>query len=90
MPRANKNCLAGMRCPACRSLGPFHIVATAFFEVSDAGTESHNGVEWDADAVCSCDACHERGTVRSFTVGTSAYRRRYVASRAEALRVKTR
>lgn len=81
MPRANNNVLAGMRCPACSGLGPFYIVATAFFEVSDEGTLDYRDVEWEDTAVCSCSACHERGTVRSFTVGSSAYRRRYVESR---------
>ena len=36
--RENTNCLEGMRCPVCGSLGPYMIDGTATFEVSDEGS----------------------------------------------------
>jgi len=62
----NVNCLAGMRCPHCGSLGPFHIVARATFTVFDDGTDGHGSVEWDDDSFCSCGECGTDGEVGDF------------------------
>lgn len=68
-PEANNNCLDGMKCPnvpACGSLGPFRIVATATFLVTDEGTDEFTGAEWDDDDLCSCVMCGDTGTVVDF------------------------
>ncbi len=63
----NVNCLAGMKCPKCGSLGPFRIITTCLATVSDDGIEETEEHEWDANAWCECKHCHECGTVGSFT-----------------------
>lgn len=57
----NSNCLAGCRCPKCGSEGPFQVVATSVFLVSDAGTEDHRDVEYDADSPAYCSVCDWAG-----------------------------
>ena len=62
----NTNCLAGMECPKCGSLGPFKISATSVFEMHDDGSEAHGDVEFDDQAHCSCKACGYSTVVRGF------------------------
>lgn len=63
----NDNCLAGMRCPACGSEGPFYIECIAVFLVFDSGTDDHySGVDWSNDSHCDCDECSHHGTVEDF------------------------
>ena len=64
----NENCLDGMRCPACQSPGPFWIVASSFFLISDDGVEDHESVEWDAASLCRCHSCDFMATVSVFTI----------------------
>ena len=74
MSKANTNCLAGLRCPACGSREPFTIEATSSFLVFDTGTDEFTGVEWDDGAACGCVVCSYRGKVANFRVGSAAYR----------------
>ena len=54
----NNNCLDGMRCPKCRSMGPYKIVATALFELFDEGSEGVQGdITWDAGAYGNVWGC---------------------------------
>jgi hypothetical protein len=62
----NQNCLKGMRCPQCRSLGPFGIVGTALFEVHDDGSDEFADLEWSDLASCRCRECNHHGQVRDF------------------------
>lgn len=64
----NKNCLAGMRCPECRSMQPFAIQVTAWCEcVTDEGTDGDfTSVEWSDDAMCKCIECGHIATVADF------------------------
>lgn len=62
----NENCLDGMRCPDCGSLGAFSIAGRAFFEVSDDGTEDYSDVAWDNTSYCECTDCHFEGVVADF------------------------
>ena len=64
----NINALEGIECPNCESGGPFRIVATATFFVTDNGTDEFAGVEWDDDALCSCVMCGDTGTVDDFKI----------------------
>lgn len=74
MSKANTNCLAGLRCPACGSREPFTIEATSTFLVYDAGTEEHADVEWKDSSFCRCRVCGCAGTVAGFRIGSAAYR----------------
>ncbi len=65
----NENCLDGMDCPKCKSLGDFTINATVDVSVSDEGTDDDvENFEWDLDSGCGCQACGFLGTVRDFTI----------------------
>jgi len=63
----NTNCLAGMRCPTCKSEGPFRITGTASFLVSDDGTDEGSDIEWDGSSICACGECDTVKTVCDFT-----------------------
>jgi hypothetical protein len=65
----NTNCLAGMRCPNCKSTGPFKISATALFTIGDDGTEDFGDVEYDGGSYCFCPACEHDGIVHDFMAG---------------------
>jgi hypothetical protein len=65
---ANVNILEGMRCPECKSEGPFKISATSRFTVYDDGTDGHEDVEWDDDSDCECDNCDHSGTVKDYII----------------------
>jgi hypothetical protein len=66
---ANKNCLAGMACPNCKSEGPFTIAAQVMVLVADDGTEDIGGdYEWTETATCICKACGHIETVKDFTL----------------------
>lgn len=64
----NKNCLAGMKCPKCGSLGPFEIQCSVVSVVHDDGTEEDRDHEWDDDSLCICHDgnCAFRGKVKDF------------------------
>jgi len=62
----NVNCLEGIVCPNCKSLGPFSIVAQAVFVVTDDGTEEYSEVEWSDQSHIRCVDCNRDGTVGEF------------------------
>lgn len=62
----NTNCLKGLQCPNCGSLGPFRIAAKSWFMVYDSGTDNHGDVEWDNNSAVICRACDHEGTIKSF------------------------
>lgn len=62
----NENCLEGIKCPKCKSLGPFSIMGKALFKVSDDGTEDFTEVEWKDNNFCECRDCNFRGVVADF------------------------
>ena len=72
----NHNCLKGMRCPECRSYGPFRIAATAEFEVHDSGTDSYSSVEWEESGTCICMDCRCTGKVLDFRIENQKANRR--------------
>lgn len=63
----NTNCLAGMKCPTCDSLGPFKINAITTVLMSDEGSEEGGDQEWDNKSHCACAACDFHGCVKDFS-----------------------
>jgi uncharacterized CHY-type Zn-finger protein len=63
----NENCLSGMRCPKCKSYGPFIIAADVWAEVTDEGVEEYTDCEWNETRACICRACSHQATVNEFT-----------------------
>jgi hypothetical protein len=64
----NTNCLAGMKCPECSSLGPFRITGEASFLVTDDGTEEFGDTEWTDLSSCMCAGCSFAGHVEDFII----------------------
>lgn len=64
---SNENCLAGLRCPACDSEGPFKISSKCWAVVNDDGVDETTEVEWDGDSAIVCVGCGEMGIVSEFT-----------------------
>ena len=62
----NVNCLAGMRCPKCKSLEPFNIIGTATFKIFDDGSEEIHDISWMNNNSCSCSKCSFIGEVHDF------------------------
>ena len=63
----NDNVLEGIRCPSCKSEGPFNIVAAAtFIDVTDDGVTDFTGVEWSDQSNIVCKMCGRTGLVWSF------------------------
>ncbi len=62
----NTNCLEGMRCPNCKSEGPFDIYAHSTFVFTDDGTDEFGDVEWDDDSPCECKECNFEGIAGDF------------------------
>lgn len=62
----NVNCLAGLKCPKCGSLGPLRITAVAEFVVADDGTDEFGDVEWSETSAASCTVCSWSGQVKDF------------------------
>ena len=67
MKKQNDNCLIGMKCPNCGSLGPFKIVVTTTLTVHDDGTDEASGGEWEDDNYCQCSDCRHSATVADFS-----------------------
>jgi hypothetical protein len=65
---ANVNILEGVRCPQCKSDGPFKIEATSLFTIYDDGAGDHEDVTWQDDSPCQCDNCDHSGTVKDYTL----------------------
>lgn len=79
---SNSNCLAGIACPQCGSLGPFLILCgitrhgrpcQVWMAVTDDGTDYipdvTGTVRWDADSPCVCRGCQHSGSVFDFQRG---------------------
>lgn len=66
MPNPNVNCLAGKRCPKCKSYGPFDVVATAVFTVTDDGTDDQRDIEWDRNSPTYCRNCPHSAQWKDF------------------------
>lgn len=67
--KENENCLAGISCPMCGSLGPFRIATRQMALVYDTGTEEDQkggNVEWGDDSYCQCHECNLTGIVGEF------------------------
>lgn len=66
---ANDNCLAGMRCPQCKSYGPFMIEVMLWVEMTDDGCDfsETNDSDWDENSRIACPLCSTQGTVKDFT-----------------------
>lgn len=65
----NENCLEGIACPSCGQADSFGVQATAWFDVTDDGTEfdySAGGPEWDDSSPIICRSCYNQGTVGDF------------------------
>ena len=66
---ANVNILEGMRCPECKSDGPFRIRCEVLVLMDDDGTlDDLSGSEWTEDSQCECDSCDHAGTVKDYTI----------------------
>lgn len=66
MGEINTNCLAGMRCPFCGSLGPFTIESLISIIVNDDGVEEYGDAYWDGQSAIYCGKCDTQGTVNQF------------------------
>jgi len=64
----NTGCLAGLRCPACGSLGPFSIACVMWLNMTDEGTDDDmcGEAEWTPASGCRCVACGATGVVSGF------------------------
>ena len=67
MKKQNDNCLIGMQCPKCSSLGPFEIDVITTLTVNDDGTGDANGAEWEDESRCQCSNCKHSATVADFS-----------------------
>ena len=63
----NTNCLAGMKCPKCGSLGPFKITVVTTVLMSDDGSDEGGDQEWGNNSPCTCAACSFDGCVKDFS-----------------------
>jgi hypothetical protein len=72
---ANTNCLTGMECPGCKSVGPFKIAATALFIIHDEGTGEFGELEYDDGSYCECPQCDFNGIVWDFKKGDHTFPR---------------
>lgn len=67
--KRNENCLEGMRCNNCKSLGPFKIGAMSLVTMTDEGSEEVESPDWDNDSYCLCVECGFEGRVKEFQEG---------------------
>lgn len=65
---ANENCLVGMACPECGSLGPFNIETTAVVTWTDDGTTDLIEPEFGPDNYIDCLECGHDGIVDDFKI----------------------
>ena len=63
----NENCLEGIACPQCGSLGPFVITGVANFIVSDDGSSDFTAMDWTPRSSIKCQSCCHFGSVEEFT-----------------------
>lgn len=55
--KKNTNCLEGIRCPNCGSLGPFLVISECLAIVADDGVEQTSDHDWSYSKVCACQDC---------------------------------
>jgi len=67
----NENCLRGMRCPKCKSEGPFSISASTWVTVTDDGIQATDDIAWNDNNTCLClnFDCHTVGKIKDFRTG---------------------
>ena len=64
----NENCLEGICCPKCGSIGPFRIACTAVCYLTDDGpTEDFTHVDYDENSMIRCEDCDCQKTMGEFT-----------------------
>ena len=66
--KRNTNCLEGLRCPGCGSLGPFAIGTHSTAIVHDDGIESTADHDWDKNSPIVCQQCDESDSVADFMI----------------------
>jgi len=64
----NTNCLEGLRCPACASLGPYWIEVTTSIKYYDDGSDEVQGGEWEDESPATCCNCGFCGVVGDLQV----------------------
>jgi hypothetical protein len=63
---SNDNCLQGLRCPKCRSTGPYEIAAETMAVMYDSGCDETTDIQWEDNSSCRCKECGFAGTVLDF------------------------
>ena len=53
----NDNCLAGAKCPKCKSSGPFTLRIKCTAIVSDNGLGDIANIDWNNETRCLCTGC---------------------------------
>jgi hypothetical protein len=87
---SNSNCLAGMACPRCRSLGPFVIEVLATARIWDDGAETFGDIGWTESNSASCEVCRWEGTVGDlYNVPEPPTRTAVIAAGERAPRLET-
>lgn len=61
-----ENCLAGWRCPRCKSYGPFAVTIKATVIMDDDGFDVEGDTEFEDDSFARCENCELAGTVKDF------------------------
>jgi len=61
----NTNCLDGLKCQKCGSLGPFRVESTCMATWDDDGIGATDGFDFSPDSFARCGECDATGTVHS-------------------------
>lgn len=68
----NEGCLEGMRCPSCKSEGPFKIWTSTWMQFNDEGEDFLNdkgtSQEWNDQSGCQCAECDHHAKVWDFMI----------------------
>lgn len=64
----NSNCLEGMKCPECDSLGPFIFVSECVATWHDEGILESVDFSYVDNKTGACEACDYHGLVRDFEI----------------------
>jgi len=66
----NENCLAGKKCPSCKSGGPFQVLTEIWIEMEDEGYDFPEALDFQTDdcTPCRCVECNYRGEFSKFSV----------------------
>lgn len=62
----NENCLEGLACPDCGSVGPFDIHARCIVRMGDQGSEYAIDFDWEDHDHAGCPNCGYGGPVCSY------------------------